>query len=117
MEEQRGEYFIELGVQLGVNFLLNVINPHLPQAPPASSTPLQQKQQQQPPPRCDPAGRVQRVPLELGQTSGAVIPVVDASLAPATAAAGTQEDDEYAGDYADEVDQNQIGRASCRERV
>ena len=28
-------------------------------------------------------------------------------MAPATAAAGTQEDDEYAGDYEDEVDQNQ----------
>ena len=48
------------------------------------------------------------VHTELGQNSGAAVTAVGASLAPATAPAGTQEDDEYAGDYEDEVDQNQI---------
>ena len=47
------------------------------------------------------------MPIVDGQTSGASVPVVDASLAPSTATAGTQEEDEYAGDYEDEVDQNQ----------
>ena len=61
----------------------------------------------QPALRCDIVGRAKGVPIEDGQTSGAAVPVIDASLAPATAAAGTQEDDEYAGDYEDEVDQNQ----------
>ena len=49
-------------------------------------------------------GRAQRVPIEIGQNSGAAAPTVDASLAPATATA--EEDDDYAGDYEDEVDQN-----------
>ena len=52
-------------------------------------------------------GRAQRVPLELRQNSGSTAIVVDASLAPATAAAGAEEDDDYAGDYEDEVAQNQ----------
>ena len=44
--------------------------------------------------------RASRVPLAFGQTVGAA---VDTSVAPAV----DPEDDEYAGDYEDEVDQNQ----------
>ena len=44
--------------------------------------------------------RASRVPLQSGQTAGAV---VDTSVVPATDA----EEDDYVGDYEDEVDQNQ----------
>ena len=88
----------------------NKFNELLARLPPppsaAPNAPLQQQQQQRRFP--NQVGRAQRVPIETGQNSGAAAPTVDASLAPATAAAGTQEDDEYAGDYEDEVDQNQI---------
>ena len=80
----------------------------LSQPPPAAPVaPLQQQQQQQHLQRRLPnqVGLAQRVPIELGQNSGAAAPTVDASLAPATAVA--KEDDDYAGDYEDEVDQNQ----------
>ena len=83
------------------NELLARFSPPPPAAPIA---PLQQQQQRLLP---NQYGRAKRVPIEDGQTSGAAVHVVDASLARATAAAGTQEDDEYAGDYEDEVDQNQ----------
>ena len=76
-----------------------------PPPPPAAPIAPLQRQQQRPLP--NQFRRAKRVPLEDGQTSGAVVPIVHASLAPATAAAGTQEDDEYAGDNEDEVDQNQ----------
>ena len=77
-----------------------------PAPPPAApAAPLQQQQQHRLPPRRETAlRRASRVPLQSGQTAGAA---VDTSVAPATAVAGTQEDDEYAGDYEDEVDQNQ----------
>ena len=76
---------------------------HFPQPPPAAPiAPLQQQQQRLLP---NQYGRAKRVPIEDGQTSGAAVPVIDASLAPAPAAA--EEDDDYAGDYEDEVDQNQ----------
>ena len=84
-----------------LNELLARSPPPLPAAPIA---PLQQQQQRLLP---NQYGRAKRVPIEDGQTSGGAVPVINASLAPATAAAGTQEDDEYAGDYEDEVDQNQ----------
>ena len=45
-------------------------------------------------------GRAQRVPLEPGQTSGAAVPTVDASVAPTATA-------EVEDHYEDEVDQNQ----------
>ena len=45
-------------------------------------------------------GRAQRVPLEPGQTSGAAVHTVDASVAPAATA-------EVEDHYEDEVDQNQ----------
>ena len=45
-------------------------------------------------------GRAQRVPLEPGQTSGAAVPTVVASVAPAA----TSEVEDH---YEDEVDQNQ----------
>ena len=78
----------------------------LPPPPPAApNAPLQQQQQRLPPRREIDLRRASRVPLAFGQTVGAA---VDTSVAPATAVAGTQEDDEYAGDYEDEVDQNQI---------
>ena len=75
----------------------------LPPPPAAPIAPLQQQQQC---PLPNQYGRAKRVPLEYGQTSGAAVPVVDASLALATAAAGAKEDDNYAADYEDEVDQN-----------
>ena len=83
------------------NELLALFPPPPPAAPIA---PLQQQQQRLLP---NQYGRAKRVPIVDGQTSGAVVPIVDASLAPSTVAAGTQEEDEYAGDYEDEVDQNQ----------
>ena len=84
----------------------NELLARFPQPSPAAPiAPLQHQQERILP---NQYGRAKRVPIEDGQTSGAAVHVVDASLAPAIAAAGTQEDDEYAGDYEDEVDQNQI---------
>jgi len=78
----------------------------LPQPPPAAHVaPLQQQQPHLQRRLPNQVGRAQRVPIEIGQNSGAAAPTVDASLAPAPAAA--EEDDDYAGDYEDEVDQNQ----------
>ena len=79
----------------------NELLAHLPQpAPAAPVAPLQQQHQHQLQRRLpNQVGRAQHVPLELGQNSGA-------SVAPAAAAAGAKEDDDYAGDYEDEVDQN-----------
>ena len=66
---------------------------------PPPAAPLQQ--QQQPPLRRGKALRKARpVALQPGQTVGAA---VDTSVAPAAA----EEEDDYAGDYEDEVDQNQ----------
>ena len=48
----------------------------------------------------DTVGRAQRVPIEPGQNSGAGVPTVDASVAPAATA-------EVEDHYEDEVDQNQ----------
>ena len=71
----------------------------LPQPPPAAPVaPLQQQQQQHRLP--NQVGRAQRVPLEPGQTSGAGVPTVDASVAPTTATAEVEDH------YEDEVDQN-----------
>ena len=67
---------------------------------PPPAAPLQQ-QQQQPPSRHETALReASRVPFEPGQP---VNVVVDTSVAPAAA----EEEDDYAGDYEDEVDKNQ----------
>ena len=67
---------------------------------PPPAAPLQQ-QQQQPPSRREIALRkASRVPLLPGQPVGAV---VDTSVAPAAA----EEEDDYVGDYEEEVDQNQ----------
>ena len=64
----------------------NELLARLPPPPPAApNAPLQQQQQQQhrfP----NQVGRAQRVPLEPGQTSGAGVPTVDASVAPAATA-------------------------------
>ena len=84
----------------------NELLKHLPQPPPAAPVaPLQQQQQHLQ--RCLPnqVGQAQRVPIEPGQNFSATVPTIDASLAPATA--GAEEDHDYAGDYEDEVDQNQ----------
>ena len=84
----------------------NELLARLPPPPPAApNARLQQQQQRLLPRREIDLRRASRVPLAFGQTVGAA---VDTSVAPATAVAGTQEDDEYAGDYEDEVDQNQI---------
>ena len=73
-----------------------------PPPPPAPAAPLQQQQQHRLPPRRETAlRRASRVPLQSGQTAGAT---VDTSVAPAADA----EEDDYVGDYEDEVDQNQI---------
>src|SRR3990170_5794460 len=73
----------------------------LPQPSAASPAPLQQ--QQQPPPRRETAlRRASHVPLEHGQTSGVAATAIDASVDPAAV-----EQDDYVGDYEDEVDQNQ----------
>ena len=96
---------IEKTFETKLDSKFNELLARFPQPPPAAPiAPLQQQQQRLLP---NQYGRAKRVPIEDGQTSGAAVPVIDASLAPATAAAGTQEDDEYAGDYEDEVDQNQ----------
>ena len=102
---------IEKTFETKLDSKFNELLARFPQPPPAAPiAPLQQQQQQQQQQQrilSNQYGRAKRVPIEDGQTSGAAVPVIDASLAPATAAAGTQEDDEYAGDYEDEVDQNQ----------
>ena len=72
--------------------------PSLPQPPPAAPiAPLQRQQQRRLP---NQFGRAKRVPLQDGQTSGAAVPGVDASVAPAATA-------EVEDHYEDEVDQNQ----------
>ena len=68
----------------------------------SSATPLQQ--QPQPPRRRNLAARVKRVPLEEGQNSGVVATAVAASMA---LDAHTKEDDDYEGDYEDDVDPHQ----------
>ena len=83
----------------------NRFNELLARLPPpaAPAAPLQQQQQEQqrlPPRRETALRRASRVPLEPGQTIGAAI---DTSVAPAA----DEEEDDYAGDYEDEVDQNQ----------
>ena len=82
---------------------------HLPQPPPvAPVAPLQQQQQQHLQRRLsNQVVRAHHVPIEPGQNSGAAAPTVDAYLAPARATAGAEEDGDYAGNYEDEVDQNQ----------
>ena len=96
---------IEKTFEMKLDSKFNELLARFPQPPPAAPiAPLQQQQQRLFP---NQYGRAKRVPIVDGQTSGAVVPIVDASLAPSTVAAGTQEDDEYAGDYEDEVDQNQ----------
>ena len=64
--------------------------------PAAPVAPLQQQLHRLP----NQVGRALRVPLELGQTSGAAVPTVDASVTPAA----TVEVEDH---YEDEVDQNQ----------
>src|SRR3954469_23921954 len=74
----------------------------LPPPPAAPNAPRQQQQQQQrrlPPHRETALRRATRVPLALGQPVGAA---VDTSVAPAADA----EEDDYVGDYEDEVDQH-----------
>ena len=72
-----------------------------PPPPAAPAAPLQQQQQHRLPPRRETAlRRASRVPLQSGQTAGAA---VDTSMAPTA----DVEEDDYVGDYEDEVDQNQ----------
>ena len=80
----------------------NELVARLPPPPPAApNAPLQQQQRRRLPPRRETAlHRASRVPLAFGQTVGAA---VDTSVAPAADA----EEDDYVGDYEDEVDQNQ----------
>ena len=79
----------------------NELLARLPPPPPAApNAPLQQQQQRLPPRREADLRRASRVPLAFGQTVGAA---VDTSVAPAA----DVEEDDYVGDYEDEVDQNQ----------
>src|SRR3954462_1869134 len=81
----------------------NRFNELLARLPPPAApvAPLQQQQQQRIPPGRESAlRRAIRVPLQPGQTAGAA---VDTSVAPAADA----EEDDYVGDYEDEVDDNQ----------
>ena len=79
----------------------NELLARLPQPPPAApAAPLPQQQQRLPPCRETALRRAIRVPLEPGQTVGAA---VDTSVTPAA----DEAEDDYAGDYEDEVDQNQ----------
>ena len=78
----------------------NELLARLPPPPPAApNAPLQQQQQRLPPRREADLRRASRVPLAFGQTVGAA---VDTSVAPAADA----EEDDFAGDYEDDVDQN-----------
>ena len=78
----------------------NELLARLPPPPPAApNAPLQQQQQRLPPRREIDLRRASRVPLAFGQTVGAA---VDTFVAPAADA----EEDDYTGDYEDEVDQN-----------
>ena len=87
---------IEKAFETKLDNKFNELLARLPQPPPAA--PIAPRLPNQ-------VGRAQRVPIETGQNSGVAAPTVDASLAPATVAA--EKDDDYAGDYEDEVDQNQ----------
>ena len=71
---------------------------HFPPPPPAApAAPLQQQQQHRLPPHRETAlRRASRVPLQSGQTAGAA---VDTSVAPTA----DVEEDDYVGDYEDEV--------------
>ena len=82
--------------------LYNRFNELLERLPPptAPAAQLQQQQQQLPPCRETALRRASRVPLQPCQTVGAA---VDNSVAPAADA----EEEDFAGDYEDEVDQNQ----------
>src|SRR5215216_2586631 len=66
----------------------NELLTRLPQPPPSAPVAPLQRQQQRPLP--NQFGRAKRVPIEDGQTSGAAVPIVDASLAPATAGADAE---------------------------
>ena len=79
----------------------NRFNELLARLPPlaAPAATLQQQQRRLPPRRETSLRRASRVPLQPGQTAGAA---VDTSVAPTADA-----EDDYAGDYEDEVDQNQ----------
>ena len=85
--------------KLDYNF--NELLARLPPPPPAApNAPLQQQQQRLPPHHETTLRRASRLPLAPSQTVGAS---VDTSVAPAADA----EEDDFAGDYKDEVDQNQ----------
>ena len=75
----------------------NKFNELLARLPPPAApvAPLQQQQHRLP----NQVGRAQRVPIEPGQTSGAAVPTVGASVTPAATA-------EVEDHYEDKVDQN-----------
>ena len=76
---------IEKALETKLDNKFNELLACFPQPPPAETVaPLQQEQQQQKQNRLpNQVGRAQRVPLEPGQTFGAGVPTVDASVAPA----------------------------------
>ena len=88
---------LEKTFETKINTRFNELLAHLPPAAPAASL---QQQQLLPPHRETALHRASRVPLEPGQTVGAAI---DTSVSPAA----DEEEDDYVGDYKDEVDQNQ----------
>ena len=88
---------IEKAFETKLDNKFNELLARLPQPPAAAPVaPLQQQQQHRLP---NHVGRAQHVPIEPGQTSGAAVPTVGASVAPAATA-------EVEDHYEDEVDQN-----------
>src|SRR3954467_3574564 len=91
---------IEKAFETKLDNKFNELLARLPPPPPAAPNAPLQQQQRLPPHRETTLRRATRVPLALGQPVGAA---VDTSVAPAADA----EEDDYVGDYEDEVDQHQ----------
>ena len=91
---------VEKSFETKLDNRFNEVLARLPPPPPAAPNAPLQQQQRLPPHRETALRRASRVPLAFGQTIGAA---VDTSVAPAADA----EEDDYVGDYEDEVDQNQ----------
>ena len=87
---------IEKAFETKLDNKFNELLARLPQPPPAAPVAHLQQQHRLP----NQVGRALRVPLEPGQNSGAAVPTVDASVAPAATA-------EVEDHSEDEVDQNQ----------
>ena len=72
--------------ETNLNNKFNKLLTRLPPPPAAPNAPLQQQQRQRQHHLPNQVGRALRVPLEPGQNSGAAVPTIDASIAPAAIA-------------------------------